>query len=166
MKTKDAAHRAPESRFASPAWGWAAIGARIIVGGIMIYSGLHKASAPVEEFMVVIDGYQILPQPHVRLFAHLVPWTELLAGAFLLAGLWTRLAAAATACLSASFFVALASTLVRGIPLPNCGCFGQAVHLQVWQAMTLDAILIGCAAVAWRRGRERLALDRWAEEVP
>jgi len=144
---------------------WAALLARVALGALLVYSGLHKAAAPVEEFMVVIEGYQVLPAPHIRLFAHLIPWTELLAGSFLIAGLWTRAAAVVCGGLSSSFFLALLSTKLRRIELPNCGCFGGAIHLQAWQAMTLDAILIVCAIAAWRWGRGRLTVDRWAEEA-
>ena len=141
-----------------------ALAARVIVGVLLIYSGLEKAAAPVEEFMVVISGFQILPEPHVRLFAHLIPWTELIAGSFFLLGLWTRAAAVVCGGLSLSFFFGLLSTYLRGVPLPNCGCFGGSIHLKPWQAMMLDAFLIACAATAWLKGPGRLALDRWAEE--
>ena len=159
MKAKPPAGAAP-SAFAQQA----ALAARVIVGFMLIYSGLEKAAAPVEEFMVVISGYQILPEPHVRLFAHLLPWTELIAGSFFLLGLWTRAAAVVCAGMSLSFFFGLLSTYLRGIALPNCGCFGGSIHLRPWQAMMLDAFLVACAATAWFKGPGRLALDRWAEE--
>lgn len=138
--------------------------ARLAVGCVLLFSGLHKAAAPVEEFMVVIEGYGILPQPHIRLFALLIPWLEILGGLFLSAGLWTRAAAAVTGALSTSFFLALLSTQVRGIELANCGCFGAGWHLERWQAMLLDSALLVACAAAGTWGERLLTLDHWVEE--
>lgn len=137
---------------------------RVVVGALLLFSGAHKAAAPPEEFMVVLEGYGILPEVYLSLFARLVPWTEIVSGAFLLSGLWTRAAAAATGALSAGFFLALLSTKLRGIELPNCGCFGQSVHLERWQAMLLDGVLIAFSVAAWRWGRRKASLDNWVEE--
>ena len=161
---------APPRTPAAPVEGdwreYAGLAGRVIVGCLLLFSGAHKAAAPAEEFMVVLEGYGVLPDVYVSLFARLVPWTELLSGAFLLAGLWTRLAAVATAALSAGFFAALLSTKLRGIELPNCGCFGQSVHLQRWQAMLLDATLIAFSVAAWRWGQKKVSLDNWVEAAP
>jgi len=159
---------APSRPIAAPADGdwrdYAGLAGRIVVGALLLFSGVHKASAPAEEFMVVLEGYGILPDVYLSLFARLVPWTEVVAGAFLFAGLWTRFAATATAGLSASFFAALLYTKLRGIELPNCGCFGQSVHLERWQAMLLDATLIAFSVAAWRWGLAKFSLDNWVEE--
>ena len=148
----------------APAWGpRLGVAARLLVGAVFLFSGLHKAAAPAEEFMVVLEGYQILPAPHIGLFARLIPWLEVVAGLFLLAGNCTRAAAAACAALSAAFFGALLSTQARGIELANCGCFGTSVHLERWQAMLLDAAMLALAVAAWRWGARSLSVDRWVE---
>ncbi|MBI4423092.1 MAG: DoxX family membrane protein [Elusimicrobia bacterium] len=163
-KTQTQAAPAPPAP-AGPDWrANAAVAARLLVGGLLLFSGLHKAGAPVEEFMAVLEGYAVIPDPHLRLFAWVMPWAEILGGLFLAAGLWTRPAAVVTAGLSASFFLALLSTKLRGIELLNCGCFGEGIHLERWQAMTLDTILLAGSGLAWSWGGKRLALDRWVEE--
>lgn len=170
MKPKTASSPSPAQLHApapAPEWqAWAGLAGRVLVGGLMLYSGMHKAIAPPEEFMVVLEGYHILPDPHLRLFAVLMPWAETLGGIFLLTGLMTRLAASVTAALSVSFFLALSYTKLRGIELPNCGCFGQGVHLERWQAMLLDVTLIALSVAAWRWGGSRFSLDRWVEAAP
>jgi hypothetical protein len=58
------------------------------------------------------------------------------------------------------FIAAIGSTLLRGIPLESCGCFGGAVHLTPPQALALDCTLL--AASLWARRRASpLALDGW-----
>lgn len=162
--TMDAAVPRREAAPASGDWRPAAgLAGRVLVGTLLAASGAHKAAAPPEEFMAVLEGYAILPEVYLPLFARLLPWTELLAGVFLAAGLWTRAAAGITAGLSASFFLALSSTKLRGIELPNCGCFGQGIHLERWQAMLLDLTLIAGSVAAWRWGRLRAALDHWVD---
>lgn len=152
---------------AEPQWqAWLGLTARVAVGVVMLVSGIHKASAPAEDFMVVLESYDILPEPHLRLFATLMPWAETLGGAFLLGGLFTRAAAATTGALGAAFFAALAYTKFRGIELPNCGCFGQAIHLERWQAMLLDVAVISLSVSAWHWGRRKLSLDGWVEAAP
>lgn len=170
MKQKTASHHAPAHLpppAPAPEWqAWAGLAGRVLVGALMLFSGIEKAVAPPEEFMVVLEGYHILPDPHLRLFALCMPWAEILGGLFLLTGLMTRLAASVTAALSVSFFLALTYTKLRGIELPSCGCFGQGVHLERWQAMLLDVTLIALSAAAWRWGARRLSLDNWVEAAP
>ncbi|MBI4348916.1 MAG: DoxX family membrane protein [Elusimicrobia bacterium] len=164
MTAKTAA--APKHEAAPQAFDWrpaTGLAGRLLVGALLAASGAHKAAAPPEEFMVVLEGYGLLPEVYLPMFARLLPWTELIAGVFLAAGLWTKAAAGITAGLSASFFLALAVTKLRGIELPNCGCFGQALHLERWQAMLLDVTLIALSVAAWRWGRRKAALDNWVD---
>ncbi len=160
--TGAAAHSAAEP---SPVnWELLGLAARLLVGGVLIFSGLHKAAAPAEEFSVVLEAYAILPETHVLLMSRLIPWAELLSGAFLLFGLMTRAAAAASATLLGTFIFAILSTKARGIILENCGCFGQGVHLSPGQAVALDLFLFASAVFAWKHGRKRMSLDNWVEE--
>lgn len=171
MKKNKTAHahppapHVPAAQTPEPAWHLpAGLLGRLVAGGIFLGSGLHKLSSPAEEFAVVLEAYQLIPETHTLLFASLVPWLELVAGLFLLTGFMTRAAGVTLAALSGSFFLALASTYARRIVLENCGCFGTAVHLKPWQAMILDVVLIGLCWLAMRYGSRRLSLDRWVEE--
>jgi uncharacterized membrane protein YphA (DoxX/SURF4 family) len=159
MRSTKAAPAAPAS---SIPWPALALAARILLAVLYLVSGLHKTAAPAEEFAAVIDAYQIMPPDTLLPFAHFVPFVELLLAFSLLSGFLIRLSAAGTAALSLSFFVALSSTIVRGIPLENCGCFGS-IHLTPPQAMSVDAFMMALAVLVFLHGRSRWSLDSWIE---
>jgi putative oxidoreductase len=148
----------------SPGLSAAGLAARLILGAVFLFAGAQKAAGPVEEFAVIISGYGLLPPGMTMGAAAVIPWLEVFLGLSLMAGYFTREAAAALGALSASFILALLSVKLRGYELPNCGCFGGGIHLTMWQAMALDAALLACAAAAFKAGSARLSLDRWAEE--
>lgn len=143
---------------------WLGLAGRLILGAVFVGSGTLKAAGPVEEFAVVIAGYGILPDSMNATAAALIPWFEVFAGLSLLAGYFTKQAAAASGALSLCFILALLSVKLRGYELPNCGCFGNAVHLSMWQALAMDAVLVACAAAAFKAGAARLSLDNWVNE--
>lgn len=142
-----------------PAFGLAG---RLLAGAVLIYAGATKAAGPTEEFALVIGSYQLLGKDAAMSAAAFLPWLELLLGWSLLLGFKLRLAAAGAGGLFAAFLFALLSVQLRGIELPNCGCFGDGIHLLPWQAFLLDcAFLAGCAA-AWKAA-PKLTLDGWAD---
>lgn len=147
-----------------PRLAWAALAARLIVGLVLAYSGLHKAAAPAEEFAVVVESYYVLPQDMALSFARVVPWVELLAGLALASGYLTRASAAAAAMLFSAFISALASTIWRRIPLENCGCFGQGVHLTPGQAIALDSCLLAMTLLVFWIEKTPASLDGWVEK--
>ena len=154
LKPSPAASRVP--------WAELALAARLVLAVLFLISGLHKTAAPAEEFAAVIDAYALMPPDMLLPFAHFVPFVELLLAAALLSGFLLRLSAACTAALSLSFFAALGSTLARGIPLENCGCFGS-IHLTPPQAMMVDVFMMALAVLVFLRGRSRFSLDHWIE---
>lgn len=135
---------------------------RLLAGSVLVYAGATKAAGPSEEFALVISYYQILPRDMTLSMAALLPWLEVLTGWALLLGASTRYAAAAAGGLFGAFLLALASTLARGIALPNCGCFGDGLHFTVPQALAFDSCLLGLSWLAFRSGGKVLSLDRWA----
>ena len=56
-------------------WPWMA--ARLFLGGVFIFAGFLKLSAPVEVFRGMIVSYGILPYGLVGPVAHIIPWVEL-----------------------------------------------------------------------------------------
>jgi len=143
-------------------WPALALPARLVLAAILLTSGLHKTAAPAEEFAAVIEAYQILPADVLLPFAYLVPFAELALAFGLIAGYLTRACAAGVAAMSATFFTALASTVVRKIELDSCGCFGS-IHLTPYQAMALDLCMMALAALVFLHGRSRYSLDAWIE---
>jgi putative oxidoreductase len=100
----------------------------LVLGGVFVYASLSKIEDP-RAFAKIIYHYQVIgPSAFfgfvpANLVAVSLPWIELLAGVLLITGLWRREAAVITAIMLAVFVVAVASTMVRGIDIQNCGCF-------------------------------------------
>ena len=140
----------------------AGLAARVIVGAVLVYAGATKAAGPAEEFALVIGAYDVLSKEMVLTAAAFLPWVELLLGWSLILGLRLRVTAAAAGALFAGFLFALVSVKLKGIQLPNCGCFGDAIHLTPLQALLVDSALASLCWVAWTAA-PGLSLDSWME---
>ena len=103
---------------------WAAAAARVLLGGVMFYAGFLKLSN-VSLFATDIAHYKLLPGVLERFLAVVLPWNEVVVGAMLLLGLWTRAAALLVAAMFGMFAVAVITALYRGLDI-NCGCLGHA----------------------------------------
>ena len=64
-----------------------ALMARLILGVIFIYASIDKIFHPAA-FAEAVYNYQILPDALINLTAIVLPWLELILGAFLILGLW------------------------------------------------------------------------------
>lgn len=111
---------------------------RVILGVLFIISGGEKILSPMENFLYVIDGYQVIPRAVEPLVALLFPWVELLAGLFILLGLWLRQALGVLMAMSLSLVVIVGQAIVRQLPLENCGCFGELVHVPLRGVILID----------------------------
>jgi uncharacterized membrane protein YphA (DoxX/SURF4 family) len=139
------------------------LAARVLVGAVLVYAGATKAAGPAEEFAIVVGSYDLLPRDMVLTAATFLPWVEMLIGWSLILGFKLRATAAAAGALFAAFLCGLISVQAKGIQLPNCGCFGDAVHFTPIQALLFDTCLaVGCW-LAWRSAPAPLSLDSWAE---
>lgn len=115
---------------------------RVAAGVIFVYSGFEKLLSPYQNFLSVIYGYKVIGGSVAHAAAILVPWIELLAGLYLLLGLWTRLAAGILWGLNSIFIIAITQALIRKLPIQDCGCFGEASHKMPLQAvLAMDAAL-------------------------
>ncbi|MFA6091441.1 MAG: MauE/DoxX family redox-associated membrane protein [Elusimicrobiota bacterium] len=137
------------------------LGARLLLAGLLLASGVQKTLEPAGEFAAIVEAYRIIPPDFIVPFAYALPFAELLLGLMLLSGCLLPLAAAGSAALSLTFFTALASTLVRDISLESCGCFGS-LHLTRPQAMSVDAAMIFLAVLIFLRRGSRYSLDAWS----
>jgi putative oxidoreductase len=126
---------------------------RVVVGGAFVVAGALKVADPAT-FALAVANYRLLPPELINLVAILLPWVELSAGLFVLAGVWLREAALVITGLTAVFAVAILSALARGLNL-ECGCFGTLGGRQVGLVnLLIDSTLFLLAAcLASRSGR-------------
>lgn len=115
---------------------------RLALGGIFIYASLDKIAHP-RAFAGIVANYAILPDWLVTLPALALPWLELLAGLLLVAGIWTRSAAALLSLLLLAFILALAINALRGIDM-SCGCFSTSVadKENAWVLVFRDLLIL------------------------
>jgi uncharacterized membrane protein YphA (DoxX/SURF4 family) len=122
---------------------WAAqLVGRVLLGGIFLLAGIPKVQDP-GAFAAAVRAYHLLPPSLVVPFALVLPWIEILVGAYLLAGFQTRLVSIAAGLLLAMFIVALTTALVRGDAAHACGCFGAG------QSNVVTATLAGGDTIGW-----------------
>lgn len=94
---------------------------RIILGGVFIYASIDKILHP-HAFAKIIHNYQLVPDILVTLPVIILPWLEITAGLFLVAGIFRRASALVLSAMLLMFSVAITINLVRGISF-DCGCF-------------------------------------------
>jgi len=139
--------------------------ARIIVGGTLLAAGALKIGH-FDAFASTIASYRIpfLPSAVVAPMSVAIPLIEVLLGAYLLIGLYTRVIGALALCEFAIFAAAVASVVIRGIPA-SCGCFGPGdTRPASWVEVARDVGLAVLAALIVWRGPGALALDQRMRE--
>lgn len=136
---------------------------RVALGAVFLIAGALKIGH-FDLFASQIAGFQLLPHPVIAPLALLLPFVEVLLGAYLIIGLFTRAAAWLAALQLAIFSAAIASAVVRGIST-SCGCFGPTdATMTSWPEVARDAGLTVLAMlVAWR-APGALAFDRRMEQ--
>lgn len=133
--------------------------ARLFLGGLLIFAGALKIGhAP--ELAAAIAGFRLLSAAIAGPLALAIPYFEVLLGAYLVAGLFVRVAAAVAAVQFLAYAAAIASAVVRHLPA-SCGCFGpNDTAVADWPHVAFDVALaaVGAAIAAGAPGA--LALDR------
>ena len=128
------------------------IAARLVLGGVFIYSGWLKAVAPAEEFAYAIETYQIVPPGLAMLTAMTVPWIEIYFGAFLVAGVFTQYSALCLGAALIGFELLLLQAIVRKLPVTSCGCFGASHSNSLGYEFCQNLGLFVLAVLAWKHG--------------
>jgi putative oxidoreductase len=113
---------------------------RLVLGGLFVYAGLVKVLAPLD-FAQDIRNYRLVGQSLSFLVAIVLPWLEILAGAFLILGVWTRAAGFVLSALLALFIVLTLITMVRGLDV-ECGCFGAVSRKSGWSVIVEDLAML------------------------
>ena len=118
---------------------------RVILGGLFIYAGVVKVVDPLG-FAQDIRNYRLIGQALSFAAAVVLPWLEILAGAFLIVGLWKRGATLVITGLLVFFIVLTLITMARGLDV-DCGCFGSLSRKSGWGVIfeDLGMLVLGLA---------------------
>ena len=131
----------------------------LAMAGIFIYAAIDKIRDPLQ-FADSVAAFGILPAVFVSLLALALPPFEIACGLLMLAPRTRRIGALAITLLSAVFFTALASALLRGLTL-DCGCFGAGApsRPRMWFELLLDMVLFASALWIYLRSITRPSLE-------
>lgn len=95
---------------------------RIYLALVFIISGLDKIN-DLQTFSQSIENYKILPVFMVNIVAIFIPWIELIAGGFLLLGIYIKENSTIILVLLVVFTLGVISAIVRNLDI-ECGCQG------------------------------------------
>ena len=113
---------------------------RQIVGFVFIYAGILKISDP-SGFSDAINNYDLVPLISVNFFAIILPWIELVAGLFLLFGVFVKENSFIISVLLIVFILAIIISLGRGLNI-ECGCFGTSSGTKVGITKLVENIVL------------------------
>jgi uncharacterized membrane protein YphA (DoxX/SURF4 family) len=142
---------------------WLATAARLLLGVVLVVAGALKLPDPAAA-MRAVRAYRLLPEVLVGPVAFGLPVLEIAVGLALLAGVFVRTAAVASAVLMVVFLAAVGSAWARGLQI-DCGCFGGGGQVAAGQtgypgevARDVGLLLVALALARWPASR--LALGR------
>ncbi len=124
--------------------------ARAAIGALLVFAGVLKAHDGPSATALSIAAYRILPSFPVKFLGIVLPYFEIFLGAYLVLGLFTRIAAWVATAQFALFAAAVASLVIRNLPA-DCGCFGSSIPTPPsWGHVAGDVALAAVsAAVAY-----------------
>lgn len=138
---------------------------RLIVGLTLIFSAVgalpHQA-----EFVSAVQAHGLLPGILADVYGTVLPGLELLVGALLVVGLFTRFAAGVTLLMVISFLIANGTAVYHDVRDWNtvCGCF-HWVTVRTGDALIIDIVLIVLAVILLLRTQRLLSLDRVLDKL-
>ena len=112
--------------------------------------------ADMPGFYAVIKSYALLPEAMISISAWALAIFESALAIWLAIGKRIEVAALCVVALHFVYLIWLAIALVRGLDIPNCGCFGVFwARPLTWFTPVEDMILLALATVMWRASRRR-----------
>ncbi len=116
---------------------------RVFIGLVLLATALGKL-LDVRGFAAVLETYEAFPEPALLLLAAVVPLLELALAFWLFSGRRLGVAAGASAAMHAVYGAWAAAAILRGLQLPNCGCFGVFLQRPLsWTTVLEDAVMVG-----------------------
>lgn len=128
---------------------------RVVLGGLFIYAGVVKVIDPLG-FAQDIRNYRLVGQSLSFIAAVVLPWLEILAGAFLVAGVWKRGAALVITGLLVFFIALTLITMARGLDV-DCGCFGSLSRKSGWGVVLEDLGMLALGLSILFEGRKKIS---------
>lgn len=137
--------------------------ARLVLGGSLLYAGLLKMGKPLTAQRAV-QAYDIFPMELAGWIGLALPWIQIVLGALLVLGLFTRISAIIGTLMMLAFIAGVAQAWARGLTI-DCGCFssgGQVAAGETVYPQTIARDIGFAAAGAWLcwRPRSLASLDR------
>jgi uncharacterized membrane protein YphA (DoxX/SURF4 family) len=136
---------------------------RVLLGALLLATGALKAGHPAS-LAAAMAGFRLLPAAAIGPLALGLPYFEILLGAYLVVGLFTRAAAWVAAVQFTVYATAIASAVLRHIPA-NCGCFGpNDAATADWPHVAFDLLLVAASAFVALGAPGAFAVDRRFEQ--
>ena len=112
---------------------------RVPLGLFFLLAGLAKAGDPLG-FVELVRSFSILPESLATIYGYLIPYLEIVVGAAVILGLFTRWAALLMSLMLLSFIIAVGVN-------PDAGPFNK------------DVILLGGSLALWLKGSHFWSVD-------
>ena len=127
---------------------------RFFLGAIFSASALGK-SLDLSAFVDILVTYQIFPDWALWPMALSICGAEWLLAVWMFSGWHISAGALSAIALNGLYATGLTVTLLRGIDLPNCGCYGVFYPQPLrWYSPLEDLVLVGMC-YALRRGAQK-----------
>ena len=129
----------------------------VLIGLLLLSTGVSKA-LELPGFIGIVGTYRVLPPLLHAPAAVALVVVELGPGSWLLSGWGLRAAGLCGVALHGAYLAWAAAALARGLEIANCGCFGVFWPRPLGLGTLAEdaALIVLCAAVAWRGTRWRL----------
>lgn len=127
---------------------------QLALGALILATGLGKA-LDIAGFAHVVGTYRFgFGADALLAIAVAIAAIELLLGGWLLSGWRLSRAAAIAMALNAGYFALMSTSLLRGLELDNCGCFGVYLASPLrWYSPLEDAALVALCWLLMRLAR-------------
>ena len=123
---------------------------RIFIVGILLGSAVGKA-LDFSGFIEVLKTYHVFPPSMLIMVAVVVTGSELFLGLWILSGWQLVMSALAAAGMNFVYAIWMTVTLLRGLELSNCGCFGVFFPRPLtWSSPLEDMVMVAfCCVLAY-----------------
>ena len=133
---------------------------RVVLGGVLIFAGIVKLPN-IDTLIWEIEQYQILPNSLAVAYGYVLSPIEIALGVFLLLGIYLRISASISTLVVLSFTIAKISTLIRGLDIDICPCFGPAIPLLLVESLAIDFVMLALEIPLLIYKNEFLSIVSW-----